>query len=76
MVKSNSDIMQSRVIRLCDVAKLIGVSRPTVWRWVKSDPSFPQPFRLSGSVTAWDEIEILMWLQAKKAQGGRSDVRP
>ena len=56
-------------VRLKDVCQMVGVSRPTVWRWVNSDPSFPKPFKLSPSITAWDKAEVEDWLSAKK--GGR-----
>lgn len=58
----------SRAIRVNDVVRLTGASRPTIWRWSRSDATFPQPFQLSPGVTVWDEQELLQWLQEKKAQ--------
>ncbi len=58
----------SRAIRLPRVCDLTGVSRPTVWRWVRNDASFPKPFTLSPGITVWDEVEVVSWLQAKKTQ--------
>lgn len=58
----------SRAIRLPLVVDLTGVSRPTIWRWVKADPTFPRPFHLSAGITAWDEDEVLTWIESKKAQ--------
>jgi predicted DNA-binding transcriptional regulator AlpA len=55
-----------RAVRLPGVCDLTGVSRTTIWRWVKDDPSFPKPFRLSAAVTCWDEDEILEWITSKK----------
>jgi predicted DNA-binding transcriptional regulator AlpA len=56
-------------IRLPQVRKLTGdISRATIWRWVKNDPSFPKPFRLSSAITCWDEGEIRDWVESKKAQ--------
>ena len=62
--------LSTRAIRLPRVCDLTGVSRPTIWRWVRDDPSFPQPFSLSVGITAWDEFEVVAWLQRKKAQRG------
>ena len=59
-----------RAIRLGEVINLTGVSRPTVWRWVKDDRAFPKPFHLSPSITAWDEGEVIAWLKDKKAKRG------
>jgi predicted DNA-binding transcriptional regulator AlpA len=57
-----------RVMRLPGVCELTCASPATVWRWAKSDPTFPKPFRLSRGVTCWDEGEISAWIEAKKAQ--------
>lgn len=59
-----------RAVRLPRVREIIGVSAPTVWRYVKNDPSFPKPFHLSPAVTCWDEDELFAWLESKKARGG------
>ena len=58
----------SRAIRLPEVMHLTGASRPTVWRWSKSDPNFPRPFHLSSAITVWDEGEMLAWIATKKAE--------
>ena len=57
-----------RAVRLPRVCELTGVSRATIWRWVKNDQSFPQPFSLSEGVTVWYEGEVLQWLDEKKEQ--------
>jgi predicted DNA-binding transcriptional regulator AlpA len=48
---------RTRAIRLTEVMQLTGASRPTIWRWSRSDPTFPRPFHLSPSITCWDERE-------------------
>ena len=65
---SNQLLAPSRAIRLPRVCDLTGASRPTIWRWVRDDASFPKPFSLSAGITAWDEAEVIAWLQAKKSQ--------
>lgn len=64
----NQILAPSRAIRLPRVCDLTGASRPTIWRWVRADASFPKPFSLSVGITAWDEAEVVAWLQAKKSQ--------
>ena len=56
-----------RAIRMPEVMRLTGASRPTVWRWSKSDSTFPRPFHLSPAMTVWDEGEVISWISAKKA---------
>lgn len=69
MKRASSSISNtSRAIRLPEVMHLVGASRPTIWRWSKSDPSFPKPFHLSSSITCWDEGELVGWLERKKAE--------
>jgi len=73
-VECRPDAIRIRALRLIDVTKAVGVSRATVWRWVQSDPTFPKPFKLNGSVTVWDEAEVHGWLQAKMAERGGANV--
>lgn len=64
---SNIVFKQGRAIRLDQVCDLVAASRATVWRWARADATFPKPFRLGPAVTAWDEQEILDWIEGKKA---------
>jgi prophage regulatory protein len=54
--------------RAAEVAKMFGVSRKTVWNWIKSDPSFPRPVSLSPNVTVFMDDELQEWLTAKQQQ--------
>lgn len=67
---SNQAPAPIRAICLPRVCDLTGASRPTIWRWVRDDVSFPKPFALSAGVTAWDEAEVIAWLHTKKSQRG------
>ncbi|GGB26271.1 helix-turn-helix transcriptional regulator [Allosediminivita pacifica] len=46
---------QPRKLFLSDkeVAERYSVSRPTIWRWVKTAPGFPPPVRLAQGTTRW-----------------------
>lgn len=37
-----------------------GVSKATIWRWVKSE-DFPKPIKLSPQVTRWRWTEVTAW---------------
>jgi prophage regulatory protein len=67
MYHQQQQTQKTRAIRLTEVMQLTGASRPTIWRWSKSDPTFPRPFHLSSAITCWDEAEILNWLAMKKS---------
>lgn len=57
---------QNRVIRTEQLAKLLGVSKGTIWRMAAAG-QLPKPFKLSPAQTVWDAEEIDQWLEAKKA---------
>ena len=41
-----------------DIAKALGISRMTVWRWTKAG-RLPQPRKLGGKTTRWDSVEVM-----------------
>ena len=43
------------------VAERYGVSRVTIWRWVKVDPAFPRPVSLSPGSSRWKAADIEAW---------------
>lgn len=43
---------------------MIGVSKTTLWRWIK-DGAFPKPIKLSAGVTVWRMSDIQQWLNEK-----------
>ena len=47
------------------IAKRYGVNRVTVWRWRKTDPTFPTPVRLSPQCTRWRLSDIEAWEERK-----------
>lgn len=59
-----------RLLKVGEVAGLLGVSVSTVWRHV-ADGSLPEPVRFGG-VTRWAQSELVDHLDALKA--GRAEV--
>ncbi len=53
-----------RVHELTGPHGLLGISRTTLWRLVK-DGEFPEPIKLSKSVTAWSSKTIASWIDEK-----------
>lgn len=49
-----------------DLAIRFRVSRQTVWRLPKSDPTFPKPIRLTAGCTRWLLSEIETWEESKR----------
>lgn len=50
------------------VAARYCVSRPTIWGWVREDPTFPKPIKFSPGCTRWKLSEIEAWEAAKAGE--------
>ena len=46
---------------------LLGVSMPTIDRWVKNG-TLPSPVKLTDNVTAFDAVEINNWLAERRGK--------
>ena len=49
------------------LADRYSVVRQTVWRWLKTDPTFPKPVSLSPGCTRWRLADIEAWEAARVA---------
>ncbi len=47
------------------VAERFAVARPTVWRWHRSDPTFPRAIKLSPGCTRFKADEIDQWADSQ-----------
>lgn len=65
-----SAIPKTGFIRRFRMPELLGVSMPTIDRWVKNG-TLPRPIKLTDNVTAFDAAEINKWLEERK--GKRDD---
>ena len=69
-----------RLLRKAEVLEMVGVSYPTIWRWVR-DGKFPAP-RTIGATGAkdgavrWVEAEVCAWIEGlpKREYAGRGNV--
>jgi predicted DNA-binding transcriptional regulator AlpA len=52
-----------QMIRISELRrKLGGISRATIRRIEKNDPTFPRRIQLAPNVVAWDEVTVDDWL--------------
>lgn len=49
------------------VAARYGVSRVSIWRWRKTDPTFPQPTTFSPGCVRWKLADLEAWEAGKAA---------
>ena len=57
------------ILRIQDVVKMVGLSRTSIWRRIRSG-DFPQPILLGGDgsrAVGWHRAEIERWLESRPA---------
>jgi len=47
------------------VAHCLTVGRATVWRYTRTDPTFPKPIKLSAGCARWRVDEVEQWLASR-----------
>lgn len=52
-----------RLLRVKDVALMLGMSKASVWRKVREEEDFPKNFRLSAKMTVWSEHEVAAYIK-------------
>jgi len=58
--------MKEETVYLKDtaLARRYGVSRPTIWRWLKKG-ALPKPIKLPGGSTRWRMVDLYEWEQSQ-----------
>ncbi|MER9856266.1 MULTISPECIES: AlpA family phage regulatory protein [unclassified Mesorhizobium] len=57
----------SRYISDTQAAERFGVDRTTIWRWARTNPTFPNPVKVSAGATRWRIADIEAWEAAREA---------
>jgi prophage regulatory protein len=57
--------VHARSYRPSQAAELLGISLPTLWRWIKERQDFPRPMRLSARCTVLDGHSLMAWRDAQ-----------
>lgn len=55
------------IYRTGEMLQMFGVTKSTLWRWVRETEGFPQPIKLSERVTAWKAEEVHDWINSRPA---------
>ncbi|WP_410004074.1 helix-turn-helix transcriptional regulator [Cellvibrio sp. QJXJ] len=56
------------LLRINQLCKKLSVSRPTLYRIMNSDQSFPKPIALTPSINVFNEMEIDNWIELKSTR--------
>lgn len=54
---------KEQFLRVGDVAKLLGISAPTVWRWAR-EGKLPKPLKITSRITVWKKTEVIPYVEA------------
>ena len=65
-----------RALRPSQVAAKFGVSVPTVWRYARTDPTFPRGAKLSERCTVFDDVRAGFLVERQAGEGGRVMAAP
>ena len=68
--KPITDVKTKRIIRQKEVCNKLGLSKATVWLYVRTRNDFPKPFRLGANSVGWLESDIDAWIDARVAERG------
>ena len=58
-------MFEKTILRAADVASILGVSLPTLYRWIR-DQNFPRGFRYGGNTVGWTRETVASWISAKQ----------
>ncbi|UNU74059.1 AlpA family phage regulatory protein [Moraxella nasovis] len=50
--------------RINQILPFLPIGKSTVWKWVR-EGKFPEPVKLSSTMTAWRNSDIHAWIEAQ-----------
>lgn len=59
--------MKSLLLTDTEAAALFGISRPTLWRWRKDVPNFPQPVKIGPRTVRYRLADIEAYINTLEA---------
>ena len=62
------------LLRINQLCKKLSISRPTLYRIMNSDKSFPKPIALTAGISAFNEMEINDWIELKSKSNNEKDL--
>ena len=62
----NLNNIQPKYLKASKVCSVLDISKTTLWRLIKEDPSFPKPIHLINAVKVWELSDLISWLESRK----------
>lgn len=47
------------------IANRLGLSRTSIWRYLRDDPAFPKPYKFGKTTRRWSLEDIIAWEQSR-----------
>ena len=64
--RANSPAMHGQLyLSASQVANRLGLSRTSVWRYLRDDPHFPKPYKFGKTTRRWLLDEVIQWEQSR-----------
>ena len=57
---------QPRFLRISEVLDRVGVSRPTIYRWMR-EGTFPKQIAIGANSVVWLESDVTKWMEDQMA---------
>lgn len=70
-----SHCIRDACLRIGDVAAIIGLSVPTIYREI-ANGRFPAPFKLTAGARAWKLSEVMRWIDTRERDRSEPDTAP
>ena len=70
---NETDRTANQLLRVSEVAELVGLKRPTIYKRLKAG-DFPVPLRISPGAVRWPLSEVAAWIATRPratGEGGR-----
>ncbi len=68
---------ESKTLYVSDIflAERYAVARPTIWRWARTDKTFPRPVKLTPGCSRWKLADLEKWESRRSGSGGKDGLR-
>lgn len=66
-------LMTSRVVRTDELAKRLGVTRSTIWRWLR-EGRLPAKHSFGPNSSGWLEVELEEWWESRRGAAATDGI--
>jgi predicted DNA-binding transcriptional regulator AlpA len=56
---------QTRLVRIPELCRMLGICKSTVYNYAKTDPDFPKPRRITARAVGFDYNEVVAYVESR-----------